>query len=162
MNSDTPKPTTAAEWRKPREEGVNVPLPSGNWARIRPADIMTMIKQGTIPDLLSAVAVKAVWSEQDPSEIGEQFELAEKYDDLMRIVLPAVFAEPKIALDGQAPKDDEITIEDLDLADRTAAFNLALSGVGTMRRFRDEQVKRLGLVSNGENVWAATEQDSAD
>lgn len=162
MNSDTPKPTTAAEWRKPREEGVNVPLPSGNWARIRPADIMTMIKAGTIPDLLSAVAVKAVWSEQDPNEIGNSFELAGKYDELMRIVLPAVFAEPKIALNGDKPKDDEITIEDLDLSDRTAAFNLALSGVGTMRRFRDEQVERLGAVSNSKNVRATAEPDSTD
>lgn len=160
MNSDTPKPTTAAEWRKPREMGVNVPLPSGNWARIRPADIMKMVRSGFIPDLLSAIAVKATWADTDPEEIGSSIELAKQFDDLMKVILPAVFAEPKMALDGETPKSGEISYDDLDIQDRTAAFNLALSGVGTMRRFRDEQVKRLESIPNGKNV--RTEAEPAD
>lgn len=162
MNSDTPKPTTAAEWRKPREEGVNVPLPSGNWVKLKPADIMKMVRSGFIPDLLSAVAVNATWTEVNTDKIGSSIELATKYDDLMKVVLPAVFAEPKMALDGQAPEDDEITIEDLDITDRTAALNLAIAGVGAMRNFRDQQVKRLELISNSKNVRATAEPDSAD
>ncbi len=152
MTKQTLKPTTAAAWRKPREEGEVVPLPSGNYARLRPADLLQMIKSGTIPDLLSPIAAGAVWKEQDPEKIGDSVEMAMQYHDLMAIVLPAIFVEPKVAMPGTEPGPDEIAIEDIDLSDRTLAFNLAIAGVGTMRQFRAEQIKRMESVPDSENL----------
>ena len=142
-------PTTAAQWRKPREEGELVPLPSGNWARLRPADLLKMVRAGTIPDMLSPVAAKAIWTEQDPEAIGESFELAQQYDELLAIVLPAVFVEPKVAMADAEPAADEISMEDIELADRTAAFNLAIMGASAMRNFRQQQEERVAALSNG-------------
>ena len=141
--------TTAAAWRKPREEGELVPLPSGNWARLRPADLLKMVRSGSIPDILSPVAAKAIWSEQDPEKIGESFELAKQYDELLAIVLPAVFVEPKVAMADTEPAEDEISMEDIELGDRTAAFNLAIMGASAMRNFREQQEKRMAALSNG-------------
>lgn len=149
-------PTTAASWRKPREEGELVPLPSGNWARLRPADLMMMVKAGTIPDLLSPIAAKAVWAEQNLEEIGDSLDMAMQFHDLFGIVLPAIFVEPKVALPDTEPADDEITLEDIDLVDRTAAFNLAISGVSAMRNFRKLQEEHLAsLPDSDENSDAA-------
>lgn len=142
-------PTRATEWRKPREEGELVPLPSGNWARLRPADLMQMVKAGTIPDMLSPIAAKAVWAEQNLEEIGDSLDMAMQFHDLFGIVLPAIFVEPKVALPDTEPGDDEITIEDIDLVDRTAAFNLAISGVSAMRNFREQQEERMAVVPDG-------------
>lgn len=157
-----PKLTSVTDWRKPREEGELVPLPSGNWVRIRPADVFKMIQSGVIPDFLSSVALKATWTEQNPAEIGESFELAEKYDKLMEVIIPAIFAYPKVAVAGHEPAEDEITIDDIDLADRTAAFNLALSGVGVMRQFRKQQIESMEPTHDGEGVRAEAEPDGGD
>ena len=141
-------PTTAVEWKKPREEGELVPLPSGNWARLRPVDLLKMVKMGRIPDLLSPIAAKAVWAEQNPEEIGDSLEMAMQYNDLMGVILPAVFIEPKVALPDTEPADDEIAIEDIELNDRMVAFNLAISGVSAMRQFRERQEEFMAVVSD--------------
>jgi len=156
MSKQATKPTTAAEWKKPRQEGELVTLPSGNRARLRPADLMRMIEGGSIPDLLSGVAAKAIWAEQDPDEIGGSVELAKQYDELLNIVLPAIFVEPKVATNDREPADDEIAIEDIELADRTMAFNLSIMGASSMRKFREQQEKSMATVSNGNEDGGAS------
>ena len=148
MSSKKWKVTTAADWKEARRGGIEVPLPSGDIVKIRPANVMKMIRAGTIPDLLSDIALRSVWVEQNPEEIGDSMELAGKYEDLMGIVIPAVLASPKVALPGEEPEDDEITMDDIDISDRTSIFNLALAGVGAMRKFRDEQKKLMDALSN--------------
>lgn len=117
---------------------------------------MMMVKAGTIPDLLSPIAAKAVWAEQNLEEIGDSLDMAMQFHDLFGIVLPAIFVEPKVALPDTEPADDEITLEDIDLVDRTAAFNLAISGVSAMRNFRKLQEEHLAsLPDSDENSDAA-------
>ena len=156
MSKQATKPTTAAEWKKPRNEGVLVPLPSGNYARLFPTDLMKMVKAGMIPDELSPIAAKAVWAEQDPEKIGESLELAKQYDELLDVIIPAIFAEPKVALAGQEPKEDEISIEDIELSDRTAALNLAIMGASSMRKFREQQEKLMATVHDGNKDGGAS------
>jgi len=107
-----------------------------------------MVKMGRIPDLLSPIAAKAVWAEQNPEEIGDSLEMAMQYNDLMGVILPAVFIEPKVALPDTEPADDEIAIEDIELNDRMVAFNLAISGVSAMRQFRERQEEFMAVVSD--------------
>lgn len=141
--------SSALEWRKAREIGELVPLPSGLSARLRPADLMKMVKLGRIPDLLSPIAAKMVWSEQEPEEIGQTLDMAMEYYDLINIVLPAIFVYPKIVTDdGAELADDEIILADVGPDDRVIAFNLAISGVSAMRNFRERQAEFMATVSD--------------
>ncbi len=145
------QPSTALEWRKAREVGELVPLPSGLSARLRPADLMKMVKLGKIPDLLSPLAAKVVWAEQEPGEIGETLEMAMGYYDLISIVIPSIFVYPKVVMDdGAELADDEILLADIGQDDRVIAFNLAISGVSAMRQFRERQNEFMAALSDSD------------
>lgn len=151
------QPTDALEWRKSREVGELVPLPSGNWARLRPVDLMKMIKQGTIPDLLSPIAAKTVWVEENTEEIGNSLDMATQYYDLVEIVVPCIFVSPEIVGSADELDDNKILLDDVDQTDRVAAFNLAIAGVSAMRSFREQQAKFMASLSNGNENGDATE-----
>lgn len=143
------QPSTALEWRKAREVGELVPLPSGLSARLRPADLMKMVKLGKIPDLLSPLAAKVVWAEQEPGEIGDTLEMAMGYYDLISIVIPAIFVYPEIVTDEEAGlTDDQILLADVGQDDRVIAFNLAISGVSAMKQFRERQNEFMAALSD--------------
>ena len=57
-NGKEPQITSGVKWRQPREEGIIVPLPSGNVARLRPVALDVMISSGKLPDMLTPVAAK--------------------------------------------------------------------------------------------------------
>lgn len=143
------QPTAALEWRKSREVGELVPLPSGNWARLRPVDLMKMIKQGTIPDLLSPIAAKTIWVEENTEEIGNSLDMATQYYDLVEIVIPCIFVSPEIVNSVDELDDNKILLDDVDQTDRIAAFNLAIAGVSAMRQFREQQAELMASLSNG-------------
>lgn len=144
------QPTAALEWRKAREVGELVPLPSGKMARLRPVDLLKMIRKGDIPNLLSPIAAKAVWSEQDTDEIGNSLGMSMEYYDLVCLVLPTIFVSPEIVDSPEDLGDDKILLDDVDPTDRLAAFNLAISGVSAMRQFRKQQEQYVDAVPDSD------------
>ncbi len=145
-NGKEPQITSGVKWRQPREEGIIVPLPSGNVARLRPVALDVMISSGKLPDMLTPIAVKTLWTEMGGEEISNAVEMATQMADLFHIVCKASFIEPKIVDDPQ--EEDEIAIDDISFTDKGFVFNLAIQPAEVLRKFRDEQIGSLAALSS--------------
>lgn len=154
------KPTTGAVWRKPREEGELITLPSGNTARLRPVALDVLITSGELPDLLTPIAAKTLWTEVDIDSIAEVAETAAAAAELVGLVCRASFLEPHIV--EEPTEDDEISLNDIDFTDKLAVFQIATQPVEVMRKFREEQERNVAAVSNGENNGDAAERVAED
>ena len=142
------KPTSGREWRRPREEGYALTLPSGNTAIIRPVALDVMLQQGEIPDVLTPIAASTLWSEvevdgdKDPA-------LGLRMIGLFDIVARAAFVEPRVVDDPQ--DDDEIAPSDLSLEDKGAVFQLAIQPARVLAKFCEQQAAGVGPVPAGKN-----------
>jgi hypothetical protein len=150
MNQNGTKPTGAADWKKAREEGYVITLPSGKVARLRPVALDVLIMSGTLPDILTQVAAGSLFVEQEYETIA-QGEMAQRYTELINIIVPAAFLEPKIAINGNPPAADEITLDDIDFADKVIVFNLATGGSRSLELFRQEQGRNVQAVSDSKS-----------
>lgn len=160
------QPTSGVDWRKPREEGFVIALPSGNNARIRPVALDVLLRQGKIPDLLTPFVAQMVYEGVDTDELNQLLsveKLTENSTEMLALIdaiVTAAFVEPHIVESPQA--DDEITIEDVGLADRGTVFSLAVLPANDLRRFLERQMPDLESVSNSDGDGPATEQSSTD
>ena len=152
-------PTSAAMWRTPREEGFLITLPSGNVARLRPVALDVLITTGKLPDILTPIAAKTLWTEEDTDKIANAPELAKGFAELVYFVQPAAFLEPVVIADGE-PGDGEIHIEDIDFSDKVAVFNLATAGADALRKFCNKQTAALEPVPNGKSNSVKTKRSS--
>lgn len=141
-------PTLGAQWRKAREEGVVVTLPSGNVARLRPVALDVLVTSGEVPDLLTPLAARMLYGEVGDEELQGVAEVARGTAKLCNLVCRAAFVEPRIVDDPQA--EDEVALEDVDFTDRMAVFQVAIQGARSLETFRDQQEKRLGALRDGE------------
>jgi len=160
------QPTKGTDWRKPREEGFLLDLPSGNVVRIRPVALDVLLRQGEIPDLLTPFVAKMVYQGVDTDELDSLLS-AEKLTEqstemlvLIDAVVTAAFLEPRIVAEPQA--DDEISIADVELADRGTVFSLAVLPANELRRFLERQAASVEPVPDGDGDGAETEQPSPD
>ena len=147
-------PTPGATWRKPREVGETVRLPSGNIATLRPVALDQLMLSGKIPDLLTPIAAKSLWTETDTGMIADQVETAKGFAELVNLIVPAAVIEPRIVAEPAA--DDEITLADIEFSDKIAIFQLATGGATVLKSFREQQEKRVEPVPDGEDVRAET------
>jgi hypothetical protein len=146
--------TSAGEWRRMREQGVVVTLPSGRCARLRPVGIPELVRRGRIPNELMPIAAEAVWFDSpSPEKVREAGAAAISLFDL---VCEAAFLEPRASKDDDLA-DDQISVDDIDLADKVFVLQFVTAPAGALRRFRLDQDAGLGSVSAGENHRTATE-----
>lgn len=142
------QPTAASAWRAPREQGFVVKLPSGNVARLRPVALDVMIASGQLPDILTPIAAKALWTETETDKIANEIELAKGFADLVNVVLPAAMMEPRVVDNPQA--DGEISADDVEFQDKLAVFQLATQPVEVLRRFCAGQAADVAVVPDSE------------
>lgn len=146
------RPTSGREWRKPREEGYVITLPSSGYSvRLRPVPLPTLVVQGKIPDTISPLAAEALWG-ADEDDKRDAKELLTATMELYDFVCRAAFVEPKIVDEPQG--DDEISIDDVDFYDKQAVFNAALAPGAALRNFRDQQGRNVGAVHAGKDDGA--------
>lgn len=149
------KPTSGQQWRKAREVGETIRLPSGNIATLRPVPLDQLMLSGKIPDLLTPIAARSLWAETDTSNIADQVETAKGFAELINLIVPLAVLRPRIVDNPQS--DDEISLEDIDFSDKIAIFQLATGGSQTLSLFREQQEKRLEPVPDSEDVRPETE-----
>lgn len=164
-HGDAPHVTAGSMWRSAREQGYLKQLPSGNYARLRPVALDKLLLGGEIPDILTPLVVKMLMDGADRvgldeflSEKGTENALSQFAEmiSLVNLICIAAFVEPKIVTSPQA--EDEISIDDLDMADRGLVFNLALQPVEVLRRFRLESRPDVETVPDGEQVGPKTKR----
>lgn len=148
--------TSGTQWRKLREEGVIVTLPSGNVARLRPLGIPALIRSGKIPDLLSGLAAEVVWNDQPSSkQIQQSVDLAKGSIELLDIVTQEAFLEPRIV--AEPSKDDEISVDDVSLADKYFVMTFVSAPTQALAKFRAEQTAGVDAVPDGQGVEQPTQ-----
>lgn len=144
-------------------------LPSGNVVRLRPVDMSVMMLEGRIPDLLSPLAAKSLFLgiEEDDMLNLEDAEAFEKVKEiapdmlkLYNIVTKAAFLEPRIVENPEG--DDEISIEDVDAADKAAVFAYTSQGAAALKFFRDQQNADVEPTHDGAGIRPEAEPDGDD
>lgn len=146
--------SSGLEWRKNREQGELIQLPySGYIVRIRTVKPDMLLKLGKIPQVLTTLVVDMIYDrgEEDKFEkflsANETAEEAREMLESLRVVCVAGVIEPKIV--DNPTKDDEISIEDIDLADRSFIFRLVFAPSEALSRFRYEPPSDVDVVANG-------------
>jgi len=158
--------TSASDWRKPRELGYLVELPSGNTARLGPVDLSKLLLDGEVPDLLSPFVNRMLFEGMDQEEVEKQFSPKEDIDQaretaqLVNRICRAAFIEPRIV--DSDPADDEILIEDVDLTDRAYVFSIAIQGAMILKSFRIGQEEDVETVRDGEDDGSEAEPAPGD
>jgi hypothetical protein len=169
--SDDLKPTSAAEWRRPRESGITIELPSGNAATIRPVALDVLMQQGQIPDTLTPLVTDLLWTTVKQSDIVEGPEEKKiAYQQLINIIVPAVLISPSVYIPPPAGDDDdeivdrktvlgdnEIMLEDIDFDDKLLIFKVSMLPTDQIRSFRLRQMEPLANVPDGEGDVPAAE-----
>ena len=161
------KPTSGASWRKAREEGELIELPSGNLARLRAVSPLALVASGEIPDMLTPLVAQVLSQgvdatqetinrviagiESDDSEapdVREAFAGLKRMTSAFDAICAAVFVSPKVVENPTG--DDEISPDDLDLADKLHAVHLATQPLAVLQRFRYEPPADVAVVHDSE------------
>lgn len=136
--------TPAAEFRRMREEGVPQTLLSGRKVRLRTVTPDRLLRSGKVPDILTPLVTKMLFEDVANEELNafiaprqQQAQNLEMIESL-NIVCQAGMLYPRIVDDPQA--EDEISIDDLSLADRGWVFKLVFQPAEVLSRFRLESL----------------------
>lgn len=149
-----PPATSAKQWKKQREEGYTIQLPSENWATLRPVPLDQLLEQNRIPDFLTPVAAKQLWTEDDANTIAANPDLHLQYLDLINFIVPLAMIQPAV-VDDPDPEKEEISLKDIDFADKITIFNLSISPAVVLKSFRNQQASDMASTRDGENLQPA-------
>lgn len=134
------RPTSGAAWRQPRTEGYTKELPSGAVARLRPVSPDQLIAAGEVPDILTPLVLKMLFQGSDGSELSQLTQPEQVLSHagetvkLINAICRLAFVQPRIVDDPQT--DDEISIDDVAIIDRSFVFQLVTQPAEVLRDFR--------------------------
>jgi hypothetical protein len=151
--------TSGKEWRKPREEGIEITFPSGNTARIRPVGSEWFLAQGNIPDLLTPIIAAEAEGRDwmtDEKAVSSLAELGKSLD-FLNSMIKAFFVSPKVVENPQS--DDEISPADVEYQDKLALMNFIGAPAVALRTFRENQIRDAARVSTVKTGSRAAQQD---
>jgi len=153
------KVTKGSDWRRDREEGVPVELPSGKIAALRGINVGFLIKSGKMPQFIRT-QMSDMLSGRDtepahPTD-SDTVEILDFYDDLCRMV----FVNPRVVDNPQ--EDDEISIDDIPYMDKIFIQNLMYTPVSELNSFREKQTSNVEHLPNVENDVVQTIGDNGN
>lgn len=145
------KPTSAEEWSELYTKGVVVQLPSGMVARLRPIGVESLVRSGRIPDDLSPLAAMTIWRGQPTDDQIMRF--GKGSIDLINIIAEAAFMEPRVVIDGESREvgPGELSIDHVDLADKTFILSFVSAPAAALRSFRRKQEGDVATIHAGED-----------
>jgi hypothetical protein len=120
------------EWRRRRQEGELVTLPSGMVARLRRIHILDLVEQGEIPASLATLASELVSASRTNLNAGAM----KRYGQIVNRVVRAAMVEPRV---GDEPTKEQLAVDELEMLDRLAIFNYGNVSTRSLRLFRPEQ-----------------------
>lgn len=144
--------TPASIWRKQTErnaQGYIVPCPSGRVVQLQPVQLDVLIMSGKLPDILTPVAARALWTDATGDDIADKVEVAKGFIDLVDTITTAALMYPVIKEFPIA--DDEIALSDIGFMDKIHIFRLATGPAETLSTFSDYQKTGLATIPDGEN-----------
>lgn len=146
--------TSGFEWRRNREEGELIQLPySGKMVRLRTVRPDQLLRLGKIPNPLAAMMVDIIYGRMDSEKmdnflsLGEDVQAAMDMLESLRVVCTAALVDPKIVENPTQP--NEISMDDLELNDRSYIFRLTFVSAEALKTFRYEPPTDVEIASNG-------------
>jgi hypothetical protein len=158
--------TAASEWKKVREEGFVVDLPSGKTARLkRTLSLINAMENGNVPNPLAKVVQELLEGKRtviNTNEMEEDEKIA--FMNLITSEVPLIFVYPKVLMvppgENAAtwdPEDpDSISIADVSWEDRSFAYSFAQGGPASLELFRKAE-KAVAAMANERAVQNAAE-----
>lgn len=156
--------TPAAEWKKP-SRGMEVEVPSGNVALVRPVGMQAFLQKGIIPNSLRGIAMEAISGKKKAPEMKMDDMSPEKIEDMLVLfdsVTCYCVIEPKVTpvpLDDEgepiplADRDSsELYVDEVNLDDKIFIFQFACGGTRNVEQFREEFSVSLDAISGGQNM----------
>lgn len=129
--------------RKQRLEGIEVTLPSGLTARLRPVNLDDLIYAGQIPDALTSMVNKmlnqniATTQDKPTADFADNpLETARDVLQYYAVICKSVFVYPRVVDDPQG--DDEISFLDVLPEDREFVVTWAEEPQSRLSNFRSE------------------------
>jgi len=157
MIDETLPVTSGSEWRRNREEGELIQLPySGKLVRLRTVRPDMLLRLGKIPNPLSALMVDIIYGTTEDDRLDRFLDTQEGVEaaldmlESLRVVCTAAFIQPRIVDDPVG--DDEISIDDLELSDRSYIFRLSFIPAEALKTFRYKPPSDVEVMENGAGV----------
>lgn len=134
--------TSGKEWRKPREEGIEIAFPSGNVARLRPISVTFLLRLNTIPQFATSMVMDMLANKGVPITTAED---VQKFYAVAESAARAMFISPRIV--DEPSDDDEIAPRDLTEEDLEFLWQFLVGRpLAEMRSFPDKPESAVGLV----------------
>lgn len=176
--------TSVADWKAKAtgSKGIDIELPSGNVAKIKPIAITKLVEMDIFPDSLEQIIsektrvgdkeeikAKAPDEEQARATLSSPKDLSKLMQSVDRITAIAV-VEPKVLLglenietDPDKPArwedipdedrdEDALYTDEVDLEDKMFIFQFCVGGTSDLERFREQFGAGLGTLGNGESL----------
>jgi hypothetical protein len=136
---------------------VDVQLPSGNVATLRPLGFDLVFRQARIPDFMTPMIVKAFKGE-DASDSFKIDELEQTYEffDFLDRLCELAFVRPRIVKEN--PGEGEITCEQIDFEDKAAVMNMIGKPPSWLAMFRPGQEADVVALDDEQDLPDTTEQ----
>lgn len=149
-------PTSGRDWRKMNEATITTMLPySGMVVEMGRAQLDQLLLTGKIPDTLTPIVADLLWSSVGQGQPREQIQAEKAFFELVNAVVAACLLSPRVV--ANPTQDDELTIGDLDFADKLIIYRLATQPLAVLHRFRQEQASGVDTVQQGDDLQPATE-----
>lgn len=162
INGDgNPPHTPAKQWRQAQGVGYTVQLPSENWVTMRSVALDQLLESGRIPDFLTPLASRQLWTEESSEEIAKSEDLHRDYMDLINLIIPLAVIAPAI-VENPDPEKEEISLKDVEFSDKIVIFNLAISPAVVLKSFRNQQAASVFSSRPGEDVRTEAELSSGN
>lgn len=154
--------TSGKEWRKAREEGFEIRLPSGNVADLRPVEADFFLRVGRIPDALAPLINEMISGVAYKLEIPpvEQLEKGREWIGFLNELCTYAFVTPKVVEAPQA--DDEISVDDICYLDKYAVYQNFTLPAHKLKTFREAQIKSLATLESGSSNGRTSIPEPAD
>lgn len=146
--------TSVGDW-KAKANGTPVTLPSGNVARLRRPGMDSFVRRGMIPNILMA-PIQTMLGQGEEAASEQVKDMAEdpqtiiEFFALMDDICVEVFAEPVLnpLPDHDQPRDPNLLyVDEIDMDDKSFAFEYAVGGPRNVQQFRDRQAEMLADLS---------------
>lgn len=175
--ADHLKPTSAKAWARTHAAAeFDLPLPSGNVARVRRPGPIAILQSGIMPDTLMPIINEAIKRGQG-AKIEDAIDLSENPEMLTEILegmdkaLLEIVVEPSVAYhkrptesgDWETIPEEERDLEnfvytdEVDMDDKMFLFNFAVGGTRDLESFREEHAGRMGDVADDAIAGDASE-----
>lgn len=148
--------TPASEWRRVRQEGILVPLPSGKVAALRNVNMAMLMASDLMSDVLSPIVLDVLHGKQQKLDKMSPEKVIEANIAIQDKMCELAFVVPRVVSNPQS--DDEISLDDLSDMDKEAVMHLLYSPVEVLaEKLFQKQNRTVEPVEQGETLQTSAQ-----